>query len=648
MKDGYYLFIYSQIDRVYNVLQLPCRHDQNMSVFLKRDNTVELICHLEFERFSGIKHHNIAFNNNEDSHCFLNNLLAPYNLTIESFEGVYGTPGLMSSNDDLSFSSINDIEKISYHAISHLFSSLIMDTDMFYNEDILALAFDGGSDNVLDKKVDKKFLFCGAFSKKGVIEYFEIPSPGAYWLYLSDYYGIPEGTLMALAYATTSKSIEKFGALSSYYKTSDRVKVLDEINSIIIRIMNYSKEDEGKLLINWDDKFSEEECKISMVIKIIQELSIQNVFNTIDNIVEKYDINTNNTIIALSGGYALNCPTNTKIMNRYHFKEQKCVPCVNDGGLALGMGLYYFYKNMHGFTYKFRDAFYGYAETENIKNIVIKYSKYIADTESGFRKAALDIVQEPILWIDGNAEIGPRALGHRSIIANPSKLAHKELLNKYKQREWWRPVAPIILCEELNNWFDKAFDSPYMLNNFFVNSEKAEKVPAILHLDQSARVQSIKFIENPNLYNVIKDFQKLTGIPIVCNTSLNDKGEPIINTIEESLNFALRKGIRVIYAYGMRICLKNHLLYNEDKFLKRDEDIFYKYKNDKIKILSEINPHKLPLFDLLLYFYNPTLQQFDIKNIRDVKKIHKVSEQIRKRSKNLKLFSHIEKCLEKL
>ncbi|MFR2755398.1 MAG: carbamoyltransferase C-terminal domain-containing protein [Eisenbergiella massiliensis] len=648
MKDGYYLFIYSQIDQVYNILQLPCRHDQNMSVFLKNDTTVELICHLEFERFSGIKHHNIAFNNIEDCHYFLNKLLAPYNLTMDSFVGIYGTPGLMACNDDLSFSSIKDIEKISYHAISHLFSSLIMDTNMLYNEDILALAFDGGSDNVLDKDVDEKFLFCGAFSRKGVIEYFEISSPGAYWLYLSDYYGMPEGTLMALAYATTARSIEKFGPLSSYYKTSDRVKVLDEINIIIERIMSYSKEDEGKLLINWDDRFTDEECKISMVIKIIQELSIQNVFNTIDNIVEKHGINTKNTIIALSGGYALNCPTNTKIMNRYHFKEQKCVPCVNDGGLALGMGLYFFYKYMHSFTYKFKGAFYGYAEAVNIQSIVNKYSKYIADIEPESKKAALDIVQEPIIWIDGNAEIGPRALGHRSIIANPSKLEHKNLLNQYKKREWWRPVAPIILCEELNNWFSKAFDSPYMLNNFLIKKEKAEKVPAILHLDQSARVQSIKFIENPNLYNVIKDFQKITGIPIVCNTSLNDKGEPIINTIEQALNFALRKGIRVIYAYGTRICLKNHSLYNEDNFLKRDNDLFYKYRKDKTKILSEINPHKLPLFDLLLYFYNPTLQQFDIKNIQDVKKIHKVSEQIRKKSKNLKLFSYIEKCIENL
>lgn len=147
----------------------------------------------------------------------------------------------------------------------------------------------------------------------------------------------------------------------------------------------------------------------------------------------------------------------------------------------------------------------------------------------------------PIVWYDGQSESGPRALGHRSIIADPRSIRNKDLINLYKQRQWWRPVAPIILEDFLEEWFENAYPSPYMLNNFVIRQEKKELVPAILHLDLTARVQTINQESDEALYHVIQNFYERTGIPIVCNTSLNDRGEPIIETVEQAFNFALRK-----------------------------------------------------------------------------------------------------------
>ena len=236
-------------------------------------------------------------------------------------------------------------------------------------------------------------------------------------------------------------------------------------------------------------------------MKIILEKSIENVFLQIDRILEKYELNPNETIISLSGGYALNCPTNFDIMDRYKFKEMMCAPCVNDGGLSIGMGLYFFKKFMDSFIYKFEGAFYGYDDRKNFADTVDIYRDYISDVSENVKKISDDILKSPILWLDGNAEIGPRALGHRSIIADARNKDHKDLLNIYKQREWWRPVAPIVLAEDIGDWFEDSYLSPYMLHNFTVKAEKAEIIPAVLHFDLTARVQSLKREDNESLYN---------------------------------------------------------------------------------------------------------------------------------------------------
>jgi hypothetical protein len=162
----------------------------------------------------------------------------------------------------------------------------------------------------------------------------------------------------------------------------------------------------------------------------------------------------------------------------------------------------------------------------------------------------------PLAWVDGAAEIGPRALGHRSILADPRTPASRDALNRCKGRQWWRPVAPIVLAEEAADWFEIDRPSPYMLETAAVRPDAVSRVPAIAHLDGTARLQTLTAAADPQLYAAIAAFHRATGVPVLCNTSLNDKGEPIVNTAAEALTFCVRKGLTVAYVEGRRIALR--------------------------------------------------------------------------------------------
>lgn len=174
----------------------------------------------------------------------------------------------------------------------------------------------------------------------------------------------------------------------------------------------------------------------------------------IEKIINKYNIDPSNTYLAISGGYGLNCPTNSHLMHKYKFKGLIAPPCINDSGLSLGIALYSFYKKLgkEKFEFKFENAYYGdedlsfYETMERYKNFVSNISSIDSDT------VVDDIVNNPIIWFDGRAEVGPRALGRRSILADARSKDSKDKLYKIKQRQWRRPIAPIILEEEVSNW----------------------------------------------------------------------------------------------------------------------------------------------------------------------------------------------------
>ena len=162
MKDGYYLSTYLHIDEIAHLTFLRIRHDQNISLWKKIGNEITLVHYWELERITGLKRHNKSFFNVAQAKAFINELLKPYDLSLDNMVEVWGTPQLQTSND---YHSLEEYEKLSYHSVAHMFSALCLDTDTFFQEDIIGLAIDGGPDSVVDPAVNKKFYYSGCFSE---------------------------------------------------------------------------------------------------------------------------------------------------------------------------------------------------------------------------------------------------------------------------------------------------------------------------------------------------------------------------------------------------------------------------------------------------------------------------------------------------
>ena len=152
--------------------------------------------------------------------------------------------------------------------------------------------------------------------------------------------------------------------------------------------------------------------------------------------------------------------------------------------------------------------------------------------------------QKVIGWFQGGSEFGPRALGNRSLIADPRKADMKDILNsRVKHRQPFRPFAPIVLAERAKEIFEGEEDSPFMLIAKRVRPEWRDKIPAIVHVDGTARVQTVREETNAVLYRLLKEFEALTGVPVLINTSFNIKGEPIVETPRDAMRCFLTTGI---------------------------------------------------------------------------------------------------------
>ena len=146
---------------------------------------------------------------------------------------------------------------------------------------------------------------------------------------------------------------------------------------------------------------------------------------------------------------------------------------------------------------------------------------------------------------NGRAEWGPRTLGNRSILADPRDPKIREKLNAIKDRDWFRPVCPSILEEKTPEFFGIK-NSPFMLLTVKANPKKVSLIPGALHQDKTARLQTINRVQNPSFYKIIKEFNKITGIPLVINTSFNFRGQPIVNTVDDALACFFATGIDVL------------------------------------------------------------------------------------------------------
>lgn len=644
MKDGYYLSAYFEISKLANLYCCGQRHDNCAALWYKNGKDITLVHYWEFERRSGIKQQRVPFFDLGQSKAELNILLKEHNLSLEDIVEIWGIPEL---NENDNYLSKHRYPSFQYHSVCHLASALFMDTNIYKNENILAFTVDGGPDNITDfyegGEVDNTsrypFIACYSSSDNKRMEMLPVFSPGLIWMTLAHYFKMREGSLMALTSASESEAYLKDDMIL-VKNVGDFTDLFQRMRVIINDIEGLTQEDAGTKFNYFDERFNERENKISMVMKIVQEMSYQIMDYNIKLAVDTYKIDTENTYLAMAGGFALNCPCNTYLLKKYKFKGFIAPPCVSDSGMALGIGLYSFYHFMDGdFNFQLKHAYYG--DTDDLTEFLRqgKYASYIeAVEEMDYDQAVADLEKEPLIWFEGKAEIGPRALGARSILGDPRKQETKDRLNEIKQRQWWRPVAPIVLADQISEWFTEDFMSPYMLHASKMKASKRKLIPAIIHFDGSARLQSIDYeTGNPRLYRFIQRFFEKTNIPIVCNTSLNDKGEPIINTIEEAFNFALRKKINVLYINGKRLLLKNHELYQGKERLHRKlhilpcqnkqeyDELIDKYRpkelderniyilglyNKELKTIEKMKEKELHQLNILYRYYYKTLDPF--------------------------------------
>jgi carbamoyltransferase len=532
------------------------RHDQCVALWRQEERKVELVRYWELERLSGLKHHSWPFFTHEHRSRLFETLVRTEGLTLADIREIWGLP---DAGDSGAIQELARSHGVSVHSIGHLFSCLMLDSEIFRNETIVALAIDGGPDFVLEDRAPT-YWYSGAVVRGGEMHIRPVQSPGLIYEAAAMAFEQEPGTLMA---ATSACSCDAdIPALAAgevagltFYGTHDQgwrnaVKLVRAAVAQAEELM-----EQGAFGDCGETRFKPQEHVRTVVMRRIQEIAEDIAVREIRQLADEFSVDTSTAYLGMSGGSALNCPTNSRLLNEFGFRGLLCPPCANDSGQALGLGLAGFYsqRTLPDAEFTFPGAYLGGADIE-FQVARQAHASSIADISEfdGMRFVA-DVEAGPVAWIDGASEIGPRALGHRSFLADPRSEASKSRLNEIKDRQWWRPVAPIVLEDSAAEWFDGGHRSPYMLEVFHVTQPKRERVPAIAHLDGTARIQTIAEDNDRRLHAALGIFAERTGVPILCNTSLNAKGEPIVQTASQAIALCLAKGVPVLYIEGRRV-----------------------------------------------------------------------------------------------
>lgn len=265
---------------------------------------------------------------------------------------------------------------------------------------------------------------------------------------------------------------------------------------------------------------------------------------------EKYKV----TDLCMAGGVALNSVLNGKILSQTPFKRLYIPPDPGDAGGAMGAALYYAAKKethpiaWQKFTPYLGPEYASYEVEKTLKKMGITYKLY-TDKKDLLKTVAKYMKNQKIVgWFQGKMEWGPRALGHRSILASAATTKMRDIINeKVKHRELFRPFAPVILEEHTEKYFESDENLPvsarYMLMVYPFKKIGYKQVPAVVHVDGSGRLQTLARKDNPFYYSLIEEYEKLTGVPIIINTSFNVRGEPIVCSPEDAVNCFLKTDI---------------------------------------------------------------------------------------------------------
>ncbi|RZU36119.1 carbamoyltransferase [Streptomyces sp. BK022] len=244
---------------------------------------------------------------------------------------------------------------------------------------------------------------------------------------------------------------------------------------------------------------------------------------------------TGDRVLTLAGGVALNCVANTRLHREGPFDTVWVQPAAGDAGTALGAALHI--AHLDGPVEAMPTAALGreWSVPELrawLERAAVPYDEPADIAETVAEELARDGI---VAWFQGRSEYGPRALGHRSLLAHPGRAANLERLNAVKGREEFRPVAPMVLAERAPELFDGPLPSPYMLFVHEVAEAWRERIPAVVHVDGTARIQTVDRAEEPLVARMIEGFERRTGLPVVVNTSLNTAGRPMVDDPRDAL-----------------------------------------------------------------------------------------------------------------
>lgn len=331
-----------------------------------------------------------------------------------------------------------------------------------------------------------------------------------------------------------------------YFHHSDDIWTNKWIDNLINKAvkMKYNLKflgNKNKILekINVDIASSTQKLLEQAMLKSVKEVKKAYKSNNIDP--------TSN--LCLCGGTILNCPSNSKIYNAKIYKNVFIPPAVHDGGLSLGAAQAAYYnhfekKRLVKKKYNSKLSYLGFSNNKKeILDELKKHKKFInfKPVENVEKVAGNLLAKNKIIAIvSGSSEIGPRALGHRSILAHPGIASNWKLVNTIKKRELWRPFAPAVLSNLVSKYFYLTpKNSPFML---FTSKVKSKAIPAVTHVDKSSRIQTVDKNTQP-LFKILKSFQKNTGLGVLMNTSFNGPGEPIVETTSQALKNYLSSNI---------------------------------------------------------------------------------------------------------
>lgn len=269
-----------------------------------------------------------------------------------------------------------------------------------------------------------------------------------------------------------------------------------------------------------------------------------------DLIQKALDI-TGETNVVISGGFALNCVANYKYIKRFPNIKFYIDPIAHDGGTAIGLAKHAWHQYSKSSDIQPLQSVYltnypDYSQldiiTQQVENITV-------------RDATVDSVVDLLVdgyvvgLFQGRAEGGPRALGNRSILFDPRDPNGKDIVNSVKNREWFRPFAGSVLADHANEWFDMATldSSPFMMYAVDVRADKIDQIPAVTHVDNTCRVQTVSKADNEHYYNLIEAFYARTGVPVLFNTSFNLAGQPLVETLVDAVVTLMNSNLDFIY-----------------------------------------------------------------------------------------------------